>query len=116
MTKILKFIFLFAGLGLLAWAMQTVDTARAFELLLDIGYGYILILLIFGMSNYLNTIAWHYNFKPEQAFRFSSLQLFRIRQIGEAYNVITPLGTMGPIPGNRSGSADFETCFITNFF
>jgi len=98
MTKILKFIFLFAGLGLLAWAMQTVDTARAFELLLDIGYGYILILLIFGMSNYLNTIAWHYNFKPEQAFRFSSLQLFRIRQIGEAYNVITPLGTMGGEP------------------
>jgi len=98
MTRILKFIFLLAGLGLLVWAVKSVDTARAFELLLDIGYGFILILLIFGIVNYLNTTAWHYNFKPEQAFRFSSLQLFRIRQIGEAYNILTPLGTMGGEP------------------
>ena len=65
---------------------------------MDMGYGLILILLVFGLVTYLDTIAWHYNFHPEQAFRFSSLQLWRIRQIGEAYNVITPLGTMGGEP------------------
>ncbi len=98
MAKVLKFIFLFAGLGLLAWAMKSVDTARAFELLLDISYGFIYIMLVYALVTYLDTIAWHYNFKPEQGFRFSSFQLWRIRIIGEAYNIITPLGTMGGEP------------------
>jgi len=98
MTRILKFIFLFAGLGLLTWAVKSVDTARVFDLLLNMGYGFILVLLVYALVNYLDTIAWHYNFKPEQAFRFNSFQLWRIRIIGEAYNVITPLGTMGGEP------------------
>jgi len=98
MTRILKFIFLFAGLGLLVWAMQSVDTARVFELLVDMGYGFVLILLVFALVTYIDTIAWQYNFHPEQAVRFNLLQLWRIRQIGEAYNVITPLGTMGGEP------------------
>lgn len=98
MTRILKFIFLLAGLALLVWAMQSVDTTRVFELLMDMGYGFSLIMLVSAFGNYLYTIAWRYNFHPDQSFRFSSLQLWRIRQIGEAYNVITPLGTMGGEP------------------
>jgi glycosyltransferase 2 family protein len=98
MTRILKFIFLFTGLGLLAWSIKSVDTARVFELLLNMGYGFIFVLLVFVLVNYLDTIAWHYNFKPEQAFRFNYLQLWKIRLIGEAYNTITPLGTMGGEP------------------
>lgn len=98
MTKILKIIFLFAGLGLLAWAIKSVDTARVFELILDMGVGFILILLVFALVTFIDTIAWQYNFHPEQALRFSSLQLWRIKQIGEAYNIITPLGTMGGEP------------------
>ena len=98
MSRILKFIFLFAGLGLLIWAMQSVDTTRVFELLLDMGYGFNLILLVFALVTYIDTIAWQYNFHPEQVSRFSSLQLWRIRQIGETYNAITPLGTMGGEP------------------
>lgn len=98
MTRILKFIFLFAGLGLLAWAMKSVDTVRAFELLPNISYGFIYIVLVYALVNYFDTIAWNYSFKPEQAFRFNSFQLLRIRIIGEAYNIITPLGTMGGEP------------------
>ena len=98
MTRIFKFLFLFAGFGLLAWAMKSVDTARVFELLLNMGYGFILVILVYALVNYLDTIAWHYNFKPEQAFLFNSFQLWRIRVIGEAFNVITPLGTMGGEP------------------
>ena len=98
MTRILKFLFLFAGLGLLVWAVKSVDTARVFELLLNMGYGLILVMLVFGLVNYLDTISWHYNFKPEQACRFNAFQLWRIRLIGQAYNVITPLGTIGGEP------------------
>ena len=98
MNRILKFIFLFAGLGLLVWAIKSVDTASAFKLLLDVGYGFVLIMLVSTFSNYLFTLVWQYNFHPEQAFRFSSFQLWKIRQTGEAYNVITPLGTLGGEP------------------
>ncbi len=98
MAKVLKFIFLFAGLGLLVWAMKSVDTARVFDLIFDMGYGFILILLFYTIVTYIDTIVWDYNFHPEQTLRFNSLQLWRIRQIGEAYNVITPLGTMGGEP------------------
>ncbi len=89
---------MFAGFALLAWAMKSVDTANAFALLLDISYGFIYIMLIYALVTFFDSIAWHLNFKPEQAFRFSSFQLWRIRQIGEAYNIITPLGTMGGEP------------------
>ncbi|GJL79863.1 MAG: hypothetical protein NPINA01_28520 [Nitrospinaceae bacterium] len=98
MAKFLKVAFLLAGLALFAWSLKFVDMTRVLSLLWDIGFGFVLIMLVYALVTYIDTLAWRYTFKPEQARRFSSLQLWRIRQIGEAYNVITPFGTVGGEP------------------
>lgn len=97
MSKV-KLAFLLVGIFFFAWALQAVELTMVLELLIKMGYGFLLIFLIYGAVTWVDTVAWKNNFKPDQACRFSLFQLWRIRQIGEAYNTITPLGTLGGEP------------------
>jgi glycosyltransferase 2 family protein len=97
--KILINLTLFLlGCGLLVWAINSVDTEKALELLLDLGWGFFAVLLIYSLITWLDTLSWKNDFPPEITTRFSNQQLWVIRQIGEAYNTITPLGTLGGEP------------------
>ena len=97
--KILINLTLFLlGCGLLVWAINSVDTVKALELLLNLGWGFFAILLIYSLITWLNTLSWKNDFPPEITTHFSNQQLWVIRQIGEAYNTITPLGTLGGEP------------------
>ncbi len=98
MNKFFKLFFLLAGLSLFIWSLQTVDTSKVFNLLLQLGGGFLLIIAVYGGVTWIDTLAWKFNFEPEEASRFSLWQLWQIRQIGEAYNTITPLGTLGGEP------------------
>ncbi|NIQ03731.1 MAG: hypothetical protein GWM98_28085, partial [Nitrospinaceae bacterium] len=60
--------------------------------------GFVLVLGIYVVVTWLDSIAWKYGFKPEEIPTVSLWQLWRIRQVGEAYNTITPLGTLGGEP------------------
>jgi len=97
--KILINLTLFLlGCGLLVWAINSVDTVKALELLLNLGWGFFAILLIYSLITWLDTLSWKNDFPPEITTHFSNQQLWVIRQIGEAYNTITPLGTLGGEP------------------
>ena len=98
MTNSIKLIFLLVGFLLLGWAISSVDLTIVASLLIELGYGFILILIIYVAVTWLDTVAWKNNFKPEEAKQFSLWNLWCIRQIGEAYNTITPLGTLGGEP------------------
>jgi len=98
MMKTLKLIFLLIGCLLLGWAVSTVDLLAVADLLTKLGYGFIIILILYGSVTWVDTIAWKNNFKQEETRQFSLLGLWCIRQIGEAYNTITPLGTLGGEP------------------
>ena len=97
--KILINLTLFLlGCGLLVWAINSVDTVKALELLLNLGWGFFAILLIYSLITWLDTLSWKNDFPPGITTHFSNQQLWVIRQIGEAYNTITPLGTLGGEP------------------
>ena len=98
MMKPLKLIFFLIGCLLLGWAVSTVDLLAVFNLLIKLGYGFIIILILYGIVTWVDTIAWKNNFKREETRQFSLWNLWCIRQIGEAYNTITPLGTLGGEP------------------
>ena len=98
MSRIVKIFFLLVGLLFFAWAISAVDIGTVFDLLGKLGIGFLLVLLIYWAVTILDTIGWKLNFKPEQALQFNLWQLWKIRQIGEAYNTITPLGTLGGEP------------------
>ena len=98
MSRSIKLIFLLLGTSLLGWAVSTVDLTVVGKLLLQLGTGFLLILAIYSVVTWLDTIAWKKNFNPEEETRFNLWQLWTIRQVGEAYNTITPLGTLGGEP------------------
>ena len=86
------------GVLLFAWAIYAVDMAKVGGLLSQMGFGFFAILAIYGAVTWVDTIAWKYGFKPEETGSFKLWQLWRIRQIGEAFNTITPFGTVGGEP------------------
>ena len=95
MNKFIKLLFLFVGFLLLGWAVSTVNLKMVLNLLIQLGYGLIIILIIYGIVTWVDTIAWKKCFKLEEAQHFHIWDLWCIRAIGEAYNTITPLGTLG---------------------
>ena len=97
--KILINLTLFLlGSGLLVWAINSVDTVKALEHLLNLGWGFFGILLIYSLITWLDTLSWKNDFPPEITTHFSNQQLWVIRQTGEAYNSIIPLVTLGGEP------------------
>ena len=98
MKFFLNLVLLLIGFSFLFWAINSVDTEKTLELLLKIGYGFIAILAIYVAITWLDTVAWGWSFPPEITKNISNLKLWEIRTIGDAYNTITPLGTMGGEP------------------
>ncbi len=96
--SIAKFLFLTLGIGLLTWAVLTVDIKSVGVLLGQLGWGLFCILGIYSIVTWVDTISWKYAFKPEEAETLPIWNLWKIRQIGEAFNIITPFGTMGGEP------------------
>lgn len=98
MIKYLKPLFWIMGVLLLGWAVQRVDMSSVGHLMTEIGLSFILILLPFFLVTVAHTIGWKYTFNPKEIREIKLWELWRIRQIGEAFNTITPLGTVGGEP------------------
>ncbi len=98
MTRFLKPLFLILGLLLFAWALRKVDLSQVGNLLLKLGPGLLVVILAYGLVAWFDSLSWKYAFKPEEAETLQHLALWRIRTIGETFNAITPLGTMGGEP------------------
>lgn len=86
------------GCGLLIWAINSVDMEKTLELLLNMKFGFLAILLLYSFITWLDTLSWKYDFPPDITNDFSNGKLWVVRTIGDAYNTITPLGTMGGEP------------------
>ena len=98
MSKSIKLAFLIVGCLFLGWAISTVDMASVLSLLKKLGGGFLIILMIYTGVTWLDTLSWKCNFCPEETGHFTDWELWRIRQIGEAYNYITPFATLGGEP------------------
>ena len=98
MTRFLKPLFLIFGLLLFIWALREVDLSQVGDLILEIGPGLLAIVLAYGVVAWFDALSWKYTFKPEEAETIHPFAIWRIRTIGETFNAITPLGTMGGEP------------------
>lgn len=86
------------GFGFLFLAINAVDIEKTLELLLEMKYGFIAILGLYIAITWLDTLSWGWSFPPEITKGIPDVKLWVIRTIGDAYNTITPLGTMGGEP------------------
>jgi putative membrane protein len=98
MTRFLKPLFLIFGLLLFIWALRKVDLSQVGDLVLQMGPGLLVIVLTYGLVAWFDALSWKYAFKPEEAETIHPFAIWRIRTIGETFNAITPLGTMGGEP------------------
>jgi len=98
MKRSIKLIFLLVGFSLFVWAISTVNLIVVANLLIKMGYGFIIILIIYGSVTWIDTIAWQKTFRLEEVNQFNLWNLWSIKQVGDAYNTITPLGTLGGEP------------------
>ncbi|MCF8724617.1 putative membrane protein [Nitrospina gracilis] len=98
MSKILKPLFFLFGVGLFAWAVSTVDFKDVTHHLLDMGWGFLLIFLAYGLVAYFDARSWQFAFKPEEVKRLTTFALWKVRTIGESFNAITPFGSLGGEP------------------
>lgn len=98
MIKYVKPLFWLVGVLLLVWAFKKVDLASVGHLITAMGYRFIVVLLPFFLVTAAHTVAWKLTFPPREIEAVPLWRLWRIRQIGEAFNTITPLGTVGGEP------------------
>jgi putative membrane protein len=98
MTRLLKPLFLILGLLLFIWALRSVDVTEVGDLVKKTGFGLLAIVITYGLVAWFDALSWKCAFKPEEAEVIHPLDVWRIRTIGETFNAITPLGTMGGEP------------------
>ena len=98
MLNNLKTVFWLLGFLLLVFAVQSVDIKSVTILLTKMKWGLLIVLSIYILINFADAAAWKYALKPDEAKTITLGQMWRIRQIGEAFNMATPLGTMGGEP------------------
>ena len=98
MTRLIKPLFLILGLLLFIWALRSVDVTEVGNLVKKTGFGLLAIVITYGLVAWFDALAWKCAFKPEEAEAINPLDIWRIRTIGETFNAITPLGTMGGEP------------------
>ncbi len=96
MSRLIKPLFLILGLLLFGWAVRSVNLTEVGDLLWQMGAGFLLVVLAYGLVAGFDAVSWQYAFPPEEAIH--PFALWRIRTIGEAFNAITPFGTMGGEP------------------
>ena len=91
MSKSLKVVFIAVGILLLIWTVLVVDMKAVGAMLAQMGFGFLAVIAIYSVVTWVDAVAWKYGFKPEEAKSFKLWELWRIRQIGESFNTITPL-------------------------
>jgi len=98
MKILINLLLLLIGCGFLVWAINSVDIEKTLELLIHIKFGFLALLFLYSLITWLDNLSWKYNFPVDIAKSFTNQKLWVVRLIGDAYNTITPLGTMGGEP------------------
>ena len=97
--RLLTLFYLILGVGLLLLVIQNSDTDLILAKLTEIGFfGAVSVLAVYFVGFLIDTASWHLTIK-RLGGRFRRLyDLWKIRMVGEAFNIATPLGTMGGEP------------------
>ncbi len=90
-------ILLAVALVFLVWMLSEVGWANLGRHLLKVGWYWPLLLLPYGVVNWLEAVSWNY-LLVSQTGRPSLTRLFFLRLAGEALNQLTPTASMGGEP------------------
>jgi glycosyltransferase 2 family protein len=93
----LNLILLVLAVLFLVWMLDQVGWANLGRQFLQVGYYWPLLLVPYGVVNYLGAVSWNYLLLAENT-RPSLARLFCLRLAGESLNLLTPTASMGGEP------------------
>ncbi|MFT4561216.1 MAG: uncharacterized membrane protein YbhN (UPF0104 family) [Gammaproteobacteria bacterium] len=97
--RYLKFIFLALGLGLLWWVLQQANLPEIWQQVRSISvFGIVAIFVIYAAYFGADVVSWQVTLETIEMNARWAGRLFVVRMIGEAYNNVTPLASMGGEP------------------
>ena len=97
--RLFTLFYLILGVGLLLLVIQNSDIRLIHAKLTEIGFfGAVSVLAVYFVGFLIDTASWHLTIE-RLGGRFRRLyDLWKIRMVGETFNIATPLGTMGGEP------------------
>ncbi len=94
----LRWLFLIVGLALLGWVLSQADLNALADAVSSIGWGVLFVLAIYGLIFTADTGVWLLTIHSFPADARHLWRAWRIRIVGELFNVITPLAGFGGEP------------------
>ena len=96
--RYLKPIYLLIGLALLGYVLGQTDLAEVWAYSREIGWGMAVVLAIFFVAFVVDSLSWQLTFLTLGFGGSWGYRLWKVRMVGEAFNMATPLASMGGEP------------------
>ncbi|MCZ6765100.1 MAG: flippase-like domain-containing protein [Alphaproteobacteria bacterium] len=93
-----KHLFLLAGLVILGVVALTIDVAESAVIAQRVGWGFLLILLVYAIEFIADVASWQLTFRSVPATPKWFYRLWQIKMVGEALNISLPAGHFGGEP------------------
>jgi len=94
MNKYLKAALTILVLIFLGFFVRATDWQGVMKSIQEVGFNFLILLLITALSAWLSVVAWRYCL-PKEADKISGWKLFWIRQIGENVAILNPTSVIG---------------------
>jgi uncharacterized membrane protein YbhN (UPF0104 family) len=92
-VRVVRVLASIASVALFGYFLRRTGTASILDSARALGWGFALLILLSGLRHALRTAAWHASIEPGTP-RPGLLDLFGLRLVGEALNVVTPAGPL----------------------
>ena len=96
--RLFKIIFLIAGLVLLGWVIRETNLEETFDLVSQIGFGFLLVLFTYFLAFLFDSVTWQMTVLSAPLNAKWLYRFFQMRLAGEAFNNTLPAASMGGEP------------------
>lgn len=97
--KFIKLIYLATGLTFLYLVFANIDTGEVIQHILNIGWaGFLVVLFIYNLNFLVDVLGWHVTLVNVPMTGQWVSRLYGVRLVGQAFNEITPLASLGGEP------------------
>ncbi len=96
--RTLKALYLLLGVGLLVLVIAEIDPAEVTAQVARVGVGFLVILAIYLVAFAIDTVTWQLTIPSIPLDGSWAVRVWRLRMVGEAFNMVMPAGGMGGEP------------------
>jgi glycosyltransferase 2 family protein len=96
--KPLKILYLLIGIGLLAFVLSHTDISSVWSQLEKVGWGILVVLLVYKTVFILDTFAWQLTLPSTQPTKRWMYGLWKVRMVGSAFAKVMPFSSFGGAP------------------